>query len=331
MPKKQGIFLLILMVSLIILWATVCASADKEEPGEVKVAMVNGTTITQDAFNREIARLMQQIASSGGSLDDSQIPSLKNQAMNNIIGTELLYQESLKKGIKVGAEEIEKIFEETKEEYQDKTEWDNLLKEMNISESGVRTQIERGLAVQQFINRDFVQKVSIPDEEAKAYYDSYPERFSQQAQVRASHILISVSADDDESKKKEAWDKIQNIKERLNSGEDFEALAKEFSQCPSSENGGDLGYFSKSQMVEPFSNAAFAMEIGEVSDVVKTQFGYHIIKLTDKMAETRYDFESVKENLKQLLMQYEVNEMLNAYISGLREKAEVEILLEESP
>jgi peptidyl-prolyl cis-trans isomerase C len=158
-----------------------------------------------------------------------------------------------------------------------------------------------------------------------------PGLFKQPEQVRASHILIKVEPQADESQKAAARKKIQKIQQRLQKGEDFAALAEEFSQCPSSAKGGDLGYFRRGQMVKPFEEAAFALKPGEVSDVVETKFGYHLIKVIEKKSETTIAFEDIKDRLEQYLKQEKVQKEVSLYAQKLKEKAKVERFLTQGP
>lgn len=130
-----------------------------------------------------------------------------------------------------------------------------------------------------------LSNVKVEEKEAKEFYENNKEQFISAEGVQASHILV-----EDESQAKE-------ISAEINNGLSFEDAAKKYSKCPSNERGGDLGFFSKGQMVPEFENAAFNMEKGEVSEPVKTQFGYHIIKLTDKKDADTKSFDEVKDNI----------------------------------
>ena len=181
------------------------------------------------------------------------------------------------------------------------------------------------------MDREIVQKITVTDKEIRTYYDSNLDRFKQSEQVKASHILIPVDPKADDAEKAKARKQIETIQKKVKKGEDFEALAKEHSGCPSNTKGGDLGYFGQGQMVKPFEEAAFALEPGQVSDIVETRFGYHLIKVTDKKPAMTVPFEEVKEGISGHLKQQQVRAKVLAYVEDLRGKAKVETFLVEKP
>lgn len=135
-----------------------------------------------------------------------------------------------------------------------------------------------------------IDKVTLTEEEAKAYFDANPNQFISEKQVRAKHILVE--------KEVQAKEILSEIKARKS----FEDAAKEYSTCPSKEKGGDLGYFKKGQMVPEFEKAAFEAAVGELTGPVKTQFGYHLILVEDKKEEQAVSFEDIRENLMEKLL-----------------------------
>jgi peptidyl-prolyl cis-trans isomerase C len=136
--------------------------------------------------------------------------------------------------------------------------------------------------------------------------------------------LIKVDPEADESRKAEARKKLEMIQKRLRKGEDFAALAKEFSEGPSRGKGGDLGYFRRGQMVKAFEEAAFTLRPGEVSDIVETKFGYHLIKVIDKKPEKTMAYKDVKDRLGDYLKREKVQKEVRLYVEKLKEKAKVE-------
>jgi len=147
----------------------------------------------------------------------------------------------------------------------------------------------------------FSEGLTIPDQEISHYYEDNIEMFKQKKQVKARHILFKLDGDAKEEGEKKVREKAIMVREKALKGEDFEGLAKEYSEGPSSEEGGDLGYFSAGQMVKPFEEAAFKLKKGEISDLVRTPFGYHIIKAEDiKEARTK-SLEEGREQISKYL------------------------------
>jgi peptidyl-prolyl cis-trans isomerase C len=286
-----------------------------------KVASVNGVAITQERFNSAMTPYQQQIDALGeGAVTAEQLTQIKTKVLENLIGSELLYQESQKSGTKVEEKEINDTFNEQKAQFSNEAEFQDTLKQYKFSESTFKDQIKVGLTIQNFINKKF----TVSDEEAKKFYDDNPAEFQEAAQARVSHIMIMVDSAADQAKKDEAKKQMEVVLQRLKAGEDFAALAKEVSQDTySKDNGGDLDYFSKGQMVQAFEDAAFALKPGEISNVVETEYGYHIIKLTDKKDATTKNYEDSKESI----INYLKNSKVTKYVTELRNKATVEIYL----
>lgn len=323
-------FFLVAIIALVLASIGPISLADEKKPSEDRIAVVNGSVITQEDFNREMSRAQQQIASMGQTLNDSQLSEIKKEVLRNLINLELLYQASQENGIKVDEEAINEQLKALKERFPNEGEFKDALSKKNLSETAVKSQIGKAVAIQKFIDEKVIQKITVSDKETKAYYDSHPDFFKEPEQIQASHILIKVEPKFNESQKAEARKKIETIQQKLQEGEDFAALAKEFSECPSSEKGGDLGFFRRGQMVKPFEDAAFALEPGKTSDIVETRFGYHLIKTIDKKPETTIPYKDIKDKLEQYLKQEKVKNEIKLYVDKLREKAKVEIFLNQS-
>ena len=323
---------LFLVAIIALAFASICpiSLADEKKPSEDKVAVVNGSMITQEDFNREMSHAQQQIASMGKTLNDSQLSEIKKEVLRNLINLELLYQASQENGIKVDEEAINEQLKALKERFPNEAEFKDALSKKNLSETAVKSQIGKAVAIQKFIDEKIIQKITVSDKETKAYYDSHPDFFKEPEQVQASHILIKVEPKFDESQKAEARKKLEKIQQKLQEGGDFAALAKESSECPSSEKGGDLGFFRRGQMVKPFEDAAFALEPGKTSGIIETKFGYHLIKTIDKKPQTTIPYKDIKDKLEKYLKQEKVKNEIKLYVDKLREKAKVEIFLNQS-
>jgi peptidyl-prolyl cis-trans isomerase C len=176
------------------------------------------------------------------------------------------------------------------------------------------------------LRKEVVEKISIPESELKSYYDSHKDEFKTPEMVRASHILVKVSATASAEEKKKAKEKAEDILKKIKSGQDFAKLASEFSDDPGSKTkGGDLGFFQKGRMVKAFEDAAFSLKPGQVSGIVDTQFGYHIIKVTDRKSAGIESFDTAKEKIKQRLLQEKIKAKVSEYIDKAMKDAKAEL------
>jgi peptidyl-prolyl cis-trans isomerase C len=169
--------------------------------------------------------------------------------------------------------------------------------------------------------------IKIDESQVKDFYDKNPAQFQQPEGFRASHILVRVDANATDAQRKEARATIEAVQKQLQGGADFATVAKEKSQDGSASNGGDLNFFRKGQMVEPFQKAVEALKIGEISGIVETQFGYHIIKLTDKQPARTVPLAEVSTRIGQFLTMRAQQEKANEFVQGLKAKSKIEILI----
>jgi len=317
-----------MLITVMLLLTTLPVMADEQKPPDTEVAKVNGIVITRADFDREMMRTQQRLMHRSESMADISPSQVRKEVLESLINQELLFQESKKKGIKVEANEIDAQLQQIIQQFPSKEEFLKALANMKTSEDVVKAQLKRQLTIQKFVNKEFVEKITITDKESKQYYDSNPKFFVKPERVRASHILIKVDAKADEAERAKAREKLTQIKKRIDTGEDFAALAGEVSDCPSKKQGGDLDYFRREQMVKPFSDAAFQLKPGEVSNIVETGYGYHLIKVTDKQAESTVPYDDIKDRIQAFLKQQKVNQKVYTFVEKSKEHANVERNLE---
>jgi len=294
-----------------------------ESTSKEKAAVVNGTVITMGEVEREMSIVQARISARGGRLSDAQVSDMRPKVLENLIDRELLFQESRNRDIKVEETEVNKRLSGLKKRFPDKAQFKKMLSEMKMSEKALNSKVRQEIAIQKFIEKQFANDVSIQDSEIKAYYDSHTDSFKQPGKVRASHILLKVDPKADKSTRAKVQKKLEEVRKRLEKGEDFAALAREFSECPSKKKGGDLGFFSRGQMAKPFEDASFALETGKMSGIVKTRFGYHLIKATDKKPEKKLAYKDVKEKVGNYLGKMKIRDKVLAFLEKYREKAVV--------
>lgn len=291
-----------------------------EETGESKTvsAVVNGEKIYEDYMERQYKIISGNYQTFGMSLSKMQL--LENALIPQI----LLVQESKKEGTVVTDEEVTAFVDAEMAKIIGSMPEDELMAQLNQlgvtleelkadNEAAYKTQ----LYIQRLLEKVVWSGIELSDNEARDYYDNNIDQFKAGEQIKASHILVKTEAE------------ANTLLKELEAGADFEELAKEHSTCPSSAEGGDLGYFEKGAMVPEFEEAAFALKVSELSDVVETQFGYHIIKLTAKKDASIQKFDELKEEITQQLIMGKQRAAEDTYISQLKSRAEIEILFEE--
>jgi peptidyl-prolyl cis-trans isomerase C len=313
-------------IALAILSALSAAVAS-EVPSETHVAEVNGTAISKRMYDFELNQLKQRLQQQGRMISESQMPQLEKNTLENLINRELLFQESLEKGVAVPAEKVADRMAALKKQFPNDAEFQKALQEIDLTESEIQSRIEKALAIEELVSREVVGKIEIDEAEKKAFYDDNPRFFRQPEQIKASHILIKVEDPADESQKKAAKQKIERVQQELEAGGDFAELAKEYSEGPSNEKGGDLGFFGRGQMVKPFEDAAFALKPGETSEIVETQFGYHLITVTEKQPERTIAYEEVQDKIAEHLQQQRTDQEVQTYLQKLRSTAEIKTYL----
>lgn len=301
------------------------AAAEKPKPLPDPVARVNGAAIPA-------ADLQKALTAFGKSPSASQVPPGQEKAvqqflLNQMIGGELMYQVAKNTPVKDQDKQISDALGRLKARFKTDEDYKKGLQEQGLNEKDLRELIRRNVIIENHIEQVVVPKQTVTDAEVKEFYDKNPETFTQPGQVRASHILITLDAKATDADKKKAKDKAEDLLKQIKAGADFAKLAQENSGCPSSKQGGDLGYFGKGQMVKPFEEAAFAMKPGEVSGVVETQFGYHIIKLTERKAPSKVAFDDVKAKIADSLKRKKVSEAINTILEDAKKKAKIEVYL----
>lgn len=300
-------------------------AAETDQATDAYVARVNGIEISRTDMDRKFNLIKERYAGMGVPLDDSKINEFKENILNSLIDQEVLLQEAKAGGIKIDPAEIKAELDNFKKQFETEADFKKQISEMNYTEENILSQIEQSKIIEKFIEEKIMPTISVTDEEAKAYFDEHPEEFKVPERVNASHILIKVAPDASDAAKEEALNEIKNIKSKLDNGEDFAELAKENSDCPSSAKGGELGFFARGQMVKPFEDAAFALEPGEISDVVETRFGYHVIKLQEKETANTLAYEDIKEKLTAKLKEDKFKQMFPDYMESIKAKYEIEI------
>lgn len=289
------------------------------------VAKVNGTSITRGELDRAMKVMLAQTGAPS-NLTAEQKKSAETAVLNQLVSAELLFQAGRKLELKDIEKQVAAQISSAKAKFSTPAQFDKSLKENGITENDLKEYARKELYINNLIETQIASKVSITEAEEKKFYDENPDKFKLPESVRASHILIGVDAKSTDADKLKAKEKAETVLKKVKGGEDFATAAKENSTCPSSTQGGDLGFFTKGQMVPAFENAAFSLKPGEMSDVVETQFGYHIIKVVEKQPARTVSFDEAKQKIQDFLKSQKIRKGINDYVEKLRKEGKVEIL-----
>ena len=297
-----------------------------EKKAEEVAAFVNGEPISATAVQGEINGILGRFQAQGSKPNETEMASLRESVLDKMIKLELLGQESKKAGIAVSAADIDNELKGYKKGFADDKAFAKALGEAGITETELRKQIGKNIAIQKFIDTKFKGKVQITEQEAKDFYNSNQDKFAQPEMVHARHILINAKETEAKADKDRKRAKLVQIKKQLKDGANFADLAKQFSDCPSKARGGDLGFFPRGQMVKPFDQAVFKMMPGDVSDIVETEFGYHLIKLEEKKPAKTVSFDEAKAKITAYLTQEKVTANIEAFLAAAKSKATIKMV-----
>ncbi len=297
----------------------------KPVPAELPdpVARVNGDTIGRAEFERAIRTIEGR---AGSPVPPDRHDEIFRSVLDQMVAVKLLAQESAARKVAVADADVDARFDQIKQQFPTEQAFTQALASQQTTVDKLRSDIRSDLAVNKLLEAVVGTKVAVTDADAKTFYDQNLDKFQEEEAVRASHILIRVAPDADEAAKTKARAEAEAVLKQIKAGGDFAALAREHSQDGSAAQGGDLNFFTRGQMVPAFETAAFALKPGQVSGIVETQFGLHIIKVTDRRPARTVPFTEVTARIKDYLTSQKREEATNTFVASLKAKGKVEIL-----
>jgi peptidyl-prolyl cis-trans isomerase C len=309
----------------------------KELFGDAVVAKGKGWEIKRSELDAALISVKAMAAGRNQSIPPERINVFERQVLDDLIALQLLLGKATEADKTKGKEQFAKSFEKFKTDAKiTDAEFEEKLNPQLRVQGLTREQWEKKRVEQATVSivLEREMKLSVSDDDVKKFYDENPAKFEEPEMVRASHILLStrdqttgveLTSDKKVAKRKLAEDLLK----RARAGEDFAQLAKEYSEDPGSKDKGGEYKFPRGQMVPEFESAAFSLGTNQISDIVTTQFGYHIIKLSEKLPARKVELAKVTDELKEGLKQQEVQKQLPDFIAKLKQEANVEILDEK--
>lgn len=289
------------------------------------IATIGGVEVNREVFVRVLDNLIKQMKTHGQPLTEEWLKNAQKQVADRMVVAEVLYQDAQAKKIKVDDKEVQDQLDKIAKSFPSPEEYKKGLKEQGVTEKDLKRDIGKNLAIRRLLDEKVAAAVKVDEAEAKKYYDEHTKEFDRPEMVHARHIILLVDKAADDAKKAETKKKMDEIQAELKGGAKFEDIAKKYSQDGSAESGGDLGLFPKGAMVKEFEDAVWNMKPGEVSGVITTPFGLHIIKFEERKAAGSVPFAEMKNDLIRGLESQKKGEAVNKYIADLKAKAKIKI------
>jgi peptidyl-prolyl cis-trans isomerase C len=287
------------------------------------VAKVNGQEIKKEELLAQIRGLQGPGATTGNLNAEAT-----KQVLTALINRSLLRQEAAAQGMTVTDEELKQQIDQLRGQFPNPEAFAKALETEGMTEAELSAKARQEYLIQKYVETKIMPKVAVTDEAAKSFYDQNQERMKTPERLHLRHILVKVDTSAPAEEKQKAKAKAEGLLAKVKAGEDFAALAKESSDDPGSKpNGGDLNWVTKGQTVPPFEQAAFALKDGEVSGVVETNFGYHVIQRLETQAAGVVPFEKVKDRIRDFLKQRDTQQAVQAEVKALREKGKIETFI----
>jgi parvulin-like peptidyl-prolyl isomerase len=292
------------------------------EEEQKPVILVNGEEVGDALIQQELQMLRERYAQELSQQEmDEQQAKIESDARENAVERVLLMQKARQENSEVRSEEIEARFVALKAQHGGDEEFAKRFELNAEDEVKIKADIEDGVRLEKYFD-EVCKGASRPTEvDSQAYYDEHIEEFRDPEMIHAAHIVQHPSPDCPMEK---VYAELLNVRERLIAGEDFDALAQEYSHC--NDGGYDLGYFARGQMVQAFEDVAFVTSVGKYSDVFQSEFGYHILKVLDHKPEGLREFKEVRYDIESMLFDTRKNEVIGAVADELRAVAEIENL-----
>ena len=284
------------------------------------VAKVNGQEIPKSDFDRMVSQMELQ---AGQSVPANRRDEIYRAVLDQIVTYTALVHEARARGIKVSDAEAKQASDakiaELRQQIPDEKAFNKALADRGMTLTRLRSDIRNDIAITKMMEAELAAAPAVTDADVNDFYTKNPDEFQG---VRASHILIRPDGFDDESKKK-ARATAEDLAKQARGGADFAELARKHSADGSAQQGGDLGFFTKGAMVPAFSAAAFALEPGQVSDVVETQFGFHVIKLAERKD---IPLAEAAPKIRDFLAAKQRDERQQAFVAQVKSKSKIEVL-----
>jgi peptidyl-prolyl cis-trans isomerase C len=306
--------------------ASTPAPAPKPVPAQLPaiIARVNGDDIGRAEFEQTVHNVELR---AGRPVPAEQRDQVFRGVLDDMIAMRLLKQEVQRRQLTATDAELAAAVKQLRQQFPSEVAFTEALKAQKMTLGQLRDQARMQLLVSKMLDNEIGAQLAVKPTDVSAFYEKNPERFQQPEAVHASHVLIAVPQGADAATKAAARAKAENVLKQARAGADFAQLARTYSNDASAPRGGDLGFFPKGQMVPAFEAAAFALAPNQISDVVETPFGFHVIKMIEKRTARSVPFGQAAPQIEQYLRQEQQQAKTKAFVQQLRAKGNVQVFI----
>lgn len=324
--RRRGRTLLAILTPVVLAAAgPVRSEGPRPAPAGEVVARVDGSPISRRDFD-----LAVQIHFSGrrpGMVGLQELRAARERVLERLIDSELLYQKARSGAAAVPDADLDTEQKRMQERLGSPEQFEQMLRDNGVTEAQFREQLRRSLLVTRFVDRDIAAGVSVSDDEARRYYDQNPNEMKRPESARFSQIMVRVAPEATAAQRAGRRQRIEAILKELRAGEDFAEMARKHSDGREAAQGGDSGVLVRGGGPPPIERAVFSLAPGEVSDIVETRLGFHILKVIERRPDRVLTFEEAKPSIVAKRTGRERDEKIQEYLLGLRDKARIERLL----
>ena len=297
--------------ALLLLVAAGCHRRPPEDPSAAPVAWVNGQVLTRAEFERELARSLELPDGSTAPTPD-QLGALRRTVLQAGLDRLLFVQEAAKRGVEILPAEVEQRLQRMRADWPPE-EFEALLAQRHQTLDELRAELRAQLVQEKLFHELVYPRVAVTEEEIRAELDAHPELLQEPEQVHAAQIVVK------------ELDQAKEIRAKLREGAKFADLARERSLSADAKDGGELGWFPRGVMPPQFDAVAFSLGTGQISDVVTTDYGFHIFKLIERRPARKKDLASVRAEVERQLLRAKQEQAQTDFVTQLRSKADIRI------
>jgi parvulin-like peptidyl-prolyl isomerase len=308
----------------VILGAAACGAAVAQP---VLAARVNGVGISHEVLDRQFEELLRERKLHIARMNNpAKAKSMKREVLDNLIRIELLWQEARAADLVVTDEELDRAIAEVRARFRTPDAFLRRIEQSGYNEATYREHTRKVLSGDRFAERIVAREVRITDDDVEAFYAVNPKLFRREEQLKARHILAAAQASAPAEQRAQARKKIEALVTRARGGEDFDALARHHSDDATRQWGGELDPFSRADVPKAFAEAAFALRPGQVSGVVETPAGFHVIKVEERIPAASVSLQEARERIREYLRGLRGKEAIEQEVEQLRALGKVEVL-----